>query len=149
MFGLSPMVRLGLLNPKTKTKKKTFPPQDWGFLLFLTPTPRLQVSYLQMLATHWSRPKVRAHTITEDSSFARMGFYLFLTHTPSLGPTCLQMLLTHWSSPGSKALEFTIMDAFVQQISVHQIFWMFGFFGFFLEGLGVPHPQGWWSLTPT
>ena len=28
------------------------------------------------------------------------------------------------------------------------IFWIFGFLDFFFKGLGVPHPQGWGSLTP-
>jgi len=39
-----------------------FPLQDWGYVSFCTSDPNAKTaSTLQMLATHWSRPKTRAH----------------------------------------------------------------------------------------
>jgi len=116
------------------------PPQDWGFLSFLTPLPRPKVSCLQMLATrtHWSSPKVRAHTITEAFVHRKTGGLVFLYPTAKT-----YMPLDHAGDPVVKPKG---MRSYHHGRIRHDK--LFGFLEFFLKG-SRPHPQGWGSLTRT
>jgi len=71
-----------------------------GFCLFLSQRPSALALLLQMLATHWSSPTARAHTITVTEFLVPRkigGFCLFFT--PTSRPTCLQILVTPRLSP--------------------------------------------------
>jgi len=100
------------------------------------PTSRPQVSCLQMLATHWSSPKVRAHTITDALVHRKTGKFGLFSPPPRLTCLMLRTCMSWCCRPIGQYHQGCIRRIYQAQRheripsrthSSRQIFWILGF----------------------